>query len=31
LDTIMQTTVEEISKLFKGSEVVLQLKKESGK
>jgi GAF domain-containing protein/HAMP domain-containing protein len=31
IDTIMQTTVEEIGRIFKGSDVVLQLKKESSK
>ena len=31
LDTIMQTTVEEIGRIFRDSEVVLQFKKESGK
>lgn len=31
MDTIMQTTVEEVRKLFVGAEIVFQLKKESGK
>jgi len=31
MDTIMQTTVEEVRKLFAGAEIVFQLKKESGK